>query len=671
VLLIVTFRSEFEPPWVGRHHVTALTLNRLGEREIGALIDRFIGDSALPESVRQDIIERTDGIPLFVEEMTKAVLEAESEGEAGKIAAAFPSAALAVPATLHASLMARLDRLGPAKEIAQIGAVIGRAFPYPLIAAVAQKEETALRSALGRLVLAGLLFRQGLPPHATYLFKHALVQDAAYGTLLREQRRALHAHIAATLESQFAEIAEAQPELLARHYTEAGLIANAASLWGKAGQRSLARSALNEAVEQLSRAIAQLQTLPLNSTIRNEHIKLQVALIPPLINIRGHAAPETREATQRARFLIEQSEGLGEHPDDPLLLFTVLYSSWVANFVAFNGGACRDLAAQFLALAKKDGTAAPLIVGHRMAGMSLSCTGQLSRARAHYDRAIALYDPAEHRPLATRFGQDLRAQNLIQRSLTAWMLGYPKAAQADVRQALMDAREIGQAGTSMVVLCITGMTHVMCGDISAAEAQSNEVIQLAKEKVSPIWGAFGVLNKGCASHLCDRNAEAIQMITDGMAAYRAARATVYLPFFLSHLSLAHACVGQLDDASKSIVEAMTIVEKTRERWCEAEVNRVAGEIALLSINPEAVKAEAYFGRALTVARQQRAKSWELRAATSMAQLWRNQGKRAEARDLLAPVYGWFTEGFDTLDLKQAEALMDELVAAQSDSRSRA
>jgi predicted ATPase len=285
------------------------------------------------------------------------------------------------------------------------------------------------------------------------------------------------------------------------------------------------------------------------------------SLIPPLINIRGHAAPETREATQRAQFLIEQSESLGEHPDDPLLLFAVLYSSWVAKVVEFNGGACRDLAAQFLALAKKEGTAAPLIVGHRMAGMSLSGTGELTRARVHYGKALTLYDPAEHRPLATRFGQDLRVQNLMQRSLTTWMLGYANAAQADVRQALTDAREIGQAGTLMVVLCITGMTHVLCGNFSAVEAQSDEVIQLAKEKVSPIWGAFGTLNKCCASHLCDRNAEAIQMITTGMAAYRATRATIYLPFFLSHLSLAYARVGQLDHGLKSINEAMTTVEK--------------------------------------------------------------------------------------------------------------
>ena len=240
MLLIVTFRPEFEPPWIGRPHVTALTINRLAERDIGAMIDRVVGNKLLPANIRQDIIERTDGIPLFVEEMTKAVLEAESEGAAQRTAAAIPSPTLAVPASLHASLMARLDRLGPAKEVAQIGAAIGREFSHALLAAVVRKPEAELGSALDRLIAAGLLFRQGVPPHATYLFKHALVQDAAYGTLLREPRRALHARIAETLESQFAEIAESQPELLARHCTEAGLIEKAAGLWGKAGQRSLA-----------------------------------------------------------------------------------------------------------------------------------------------------------------------------------------------------------------------------------------------------------------------------------------------------------------------------------------------------------------------------------------------------------------------------------------------
>ena len=284
VLLIVTFRPEFNPPWVGQSHVTSLTLNRLGEREAAAIIARLVGNKELPADVLAEIVERTDGIPLFVEEMTKAVLEAESEGEARRTAAAVPSPALAVPASLHASLMARLDRLGPAKEVAQIGAAIGREFSHALLAAVVRKPEAELGSALDRLIPAGLLFRQGVPPHASYLFKHALVQDAAYGTLLREPRRALHARIAEALESQFAEIAESQPELLARHCTEAGLIEKAAGLWGKAGQRSLARSALVEAAEQLTRALAQIATLPGTPALRREQIKLQVALITPLMS---------------------------------------------------------------------------------------------------------------------------------------------------------------------------------------------------------------------------------------------------------------------------------------------------------------------------------------------------------------------------------------------------
>ena len=397
----------------------------------------------------QDIIERTDGIPLFVEEMTKAVLEAESEGEARRTVAAVPSPALAVPASLHASLMARLDRLGPAKEVAQIGAAIGREFSHALLAAVVRKPEAELGSALDRLMAAGLLFRQGVPPHASYLFKHALVQDAAYGTLLREPRRALHARIAETLESQFADIAENQPELLARHCTEAGLIEKAAGLWGKAGQRSLARSALVEAAEQLTRALAQIAALPATPALRREQIKLQVALINPLIHVKGYAAPETKAAAERARLLIEQAEALGEPPEDPLLLFSVLYGFWVANFVAFNGDVVRELAAQFLALAEKQGATVPLMIGHRLMGIPCCIRGtsrkgeRISIARSRFTILPSIV------PLATRFGQDARVAILSFRSLALWMLGYPDAALADADHALKDAREIGQAATLM------------------------------------------------------------------------------------------------------------------------------------------------------------------------------------------------------------------------------
>jgi predicted ATPase len=387
VLLIVTFRPEFDPPWMGRPHVTTLTINRLTQREVGALIDRVVGNKRLLGSTRQDIIDRTDGIPLFVEEMTKAVLEAQSDSEAQRTVAAVPSPALAVPASLHASLMARLDRLGPAKDVAQIGAAIGREFSHALLAAVVGKPETELASALDRLVTAGLLFRQGVPPYASYLFKHALVQDAAYGTLLREPRRALHARIAAALESQFPEIAESQAELLAHHCSEAGLIEKAAGLWGKAGHQSLMRSALVEASEQLTRALIQIATAPTTAALRREQIRLQVALITPLLHVKGYAAPETKAATERARLLIGQAEALGEPLEDPLLLFTVLYGYWVGKYIAFNGGAMRELAAQFLALAQQNGTSAPLLIAHRIMGISSMCTGDVARARAHFDKS--------------------------------------------------------------------------------------------------------------------------------------------------------------------------------------------------------------------------------------------------------------------------------------------
>jgi class 3 adenylate cyclase/predicted ATPase len=662
VLLIVTFRPEFDPPWVGRPYVTALTINRLAEREVSAMIDRLVGNKLIPANIRQDIIERTDGIPLFIEEMTKAVLEADSQRAAERTIAAAPSPALAVPASLHASLMARLDRLGPAKEVAQIGAAIGREFSHALLAAVVRKPEAELASALDRLIAAGLLFRQGVPPHATYLFKHALVQDAAYGTLLRERRRALHARIAETLEGQFAEIADSQPELLARHCTEAGLIDKAAGLWGKAGQRSLGRSAYVEAIEQLTRALAQIATLPATPALRGEEVTLQVALISPLMYVKGFAAQETKAAAERAHLLIEQAEARGEPPEDPLLLFSVLFGLWNANHEAFNGDVLRELAAQFLDLAEKQGATVPLTVGHRIVATTLVFTGDFPGALAHYDQSLALYDPAEHRPLATRFGQDSRVTVLCWRALASWVFGYPEKAVADTDHGLKDAREIGQAATLMFTLAVISLTHIFCRNYATANAFVDEVIDLADRKGALAWKAAGMMHQGCVWALTGKAADAVQMLISGITAWRSTGATLCMPLHLSSLAKAYSELGQFENAWRSIGEAMTAVETTKESWYEAEVNRVAGEIALKSPEPDAAKAEAYFERALAVAREQQAKSWELRAAMSMARLWRDQGKRQQARDLLAPVYGWFTEGFDTLDLKEAKVLLDGLAS---------
>jgi len=657
-LLSVTFRPEFNPPWVGQSRVTSVTLNRLGEREAAAIIARLVGNKELPADVMAEIVERTDGIPLFVEEMTKAVLE--GEGEARRTVASVPSPALAVPASLHASLMARLDRLGPAKEVAQIGAAIGREFSHALLAAVIGKPEAVLGSALDRLIAAGLLFRQGVPPHASYLFKHALVQDAAYGTLLREPRRALHARIADAIENHFLDIAENQPDLLARHCTEAGLIEKAASLWGKAGQRSLARSALAEAAGQLTRALAQIAVLPATPALRREEIKLQVALITPLIHVKGHAAPETRTAVEKARVLIGKAEALAEHPEDPLLLFSVLYGLWVAKYVAFDGDVLRQLAADFLDLAEKEGATVPLMIGHRLMGMSLLHTGDISQGRAHYDRGVALYSQTEHRLLASRFGQDIRVAILSYRSWTQWILGYPDLGLIDADRALKDAREIGQAATLMYALNVTSLFHMICRNFESTSAEADELVQLADEKGAKLWKALGVLNQGCVLVLTGKASDAVAKLTSGISAFRATGSTIWMPWYQSHLARAYAEIGQFGDAWHQIDEAMSGMEKTKEKWCEAELNRVAGEIALMSPERDAARAEAYFNHALTVARQQQAKSWELRAAMSLARLCRDQENVQQARDLLAPVYRWFTEGVDTRDLKDAKALLDAL-----------
>ncbi len=656
VLLIVTFRPEFNAPWVGQSHVTAVTLNRLTQREVETMIEHLVGNKLLPLTIRQDIVERTDGIPLFVEEMTKALLERDGDAASEKVTAAIPPTASLVPASLQASLMARLDRLGPAKEVAQIGAAIGRSFSYALLSAVVRRPEAELESSLTSLVESGLLFRQG----ANYMFKHALVQDAAYGTLLRKPRRALHGRIAEIIESKFPEVCEREPELLARHCTQAGLIEKSAALWGKAGRRSLERSALVEASEQLSRALTQISELHITPELRREQIQLQVASIMPLMHVKGYAAPETKAAAEQARLLIEEAEALGEAPEDPLLLFSVLNGFWTASFVSFNGNAVRELADQFLTLAKKRRATVPIMIGHRMMGSVLH-RGEFAEGRAHLDRAIELYDPHEHRSLAARFGQDVRVAALSYRSWALWMLGYPEAALADAGRAVEEAREIGQAATLMYALFHALLIHIQCGNFSIAKAQSDELIALASEKGTLFWKALGMLQQGFVLAAQGKTADALRAITFGITEWRSTGSTVFLPSCLSYLASAYTELGQSETAWRCIDEAITAMETTQERWYEAEIYRVAGEIARRQQPaPDLMKAAEYFEHGLAIARAQQAKSWELRLAMSFARLWQDQGKRQEGRNCLASVLNWFTEGFDTLDLRQAKVLLDVL-----------
>jgi len=656
-LLIVTFRPEFDAHWTGESHVTALSLHRLTERQIGALIDCLEDGRQLPEPVRRNIIERTDGIPLFVEEMTKALLEARGEEQQQSISGAAASAAPAVPATLQASLMARLDRLGAAKEVAQIGAALGREFPHSLLAAVAAMPDADLDAALERLVRSGLLFKRGVAPYRTYIFKHALVQDTAYGTLLREPRRALHTRIAGVLESRFPDLVESQPELLARHCTEAGQIDKAAAKWGKAGQQSLARSALVEAMEQLTRAIEQIKRLPDTAALRCDHIRFEVARLNALFHFKGYAALETMAAAERAHQLIEASKALGEAPEDPLLYLPVLYAFWVAKLVAFDSAASLGLSSRFLALASAQPATGPRVVGHQIRGVAVQSLGRLTEAREHYEQALSLYDPTEHRILALHFGQDMRVVVRSRRSQVLWMLGFPDAALSDVELALTEARQFGQAVTLMYALSHVGFALYQCGRFERAEEIAKEGKALAEEKNAPFWKAYGLLNLGCMQVLAGRAPEAIVSINAGLEIRKATGATMWNSFYLSYLALAQAGVGEFESARISISQAIEFLAKSNERWGEVEVHRAAGEIALLAPAPDRSAAESHFSRAVEVASSQQARSWQLRAATSLAKVWLDQGRRDEARDLLAPVCGGFIEGKGTLDLKRAEALL--------------
>jgi predicted ATPase len=447
---------------------------------------------------------------------------------------------------------------------------------------------------------------------------------------------------------------------LARHCAEAGQIEKAATLWGKAGRRSLERSAQVEAVEQFARGVHQIATLPGTSALRSQQIKLQVGLANALYHTKGFSAVETKEAFDYARTMIERAEALGEHVEDPLVLYSILYGFFIAKFIPFDGDAACALATQFLELAAQQKATALIMIGHRLLGTTLLCLGEPAEGLRHLDQASALYEPTAHRSLTTHFGHDVGAATLSLRCLALWLLGYPETALAEINHAINAARETAHAPTLMFALGMTSFTQICCRNYAPGNGQIDECVALAEEKGAVHWKMQAMAHRGCVLALVGKSAEAIQTFSSGIDDWRSIGATVFAPFWLSHLALAYANLRNSDDAWRTLGETMNAIETSKEKWCEAEINRVAGEIALKSPEADTGRAQAYFERALAVAWAQQAKSWELRAAISLARLWCEQGKPLQARDLLAPVYGCFTEGFDTLDLKEAKALLDVL-----------
>jgi class 3 adenylate cyclase/predicted ATPase len=652
VLLIVTFRPEFEPPWIGRPHVTVLTINRLAQREVIAMIDRTIGNKVLSATIRQEIIERTDGIPLFVEEMTKAVLEAGSEGEARRTVAAAASPSLAVPASLHASLMARLDRLGPAKEVAQIGAAIGREFSHALLAGVVCKPEAELGLSLDRLARAGLLFRQGVPPHASYLFKHALVQDAAYGTLLRERRRELHARIAEALEQLFPERASIEPELLAHHFTEAGRAEIAISYWLKAGDRAAERSADEEAVRHLRRGLQMLMTLP-NSTQKDEQeLDFQLALGTPLAAQHGYGNPLVGAARDRAIALCEK---LG----DTQRLLPSLYGQYAYCIASGSIPKALEYSKRCQSLAAHTGDRLARLIAHRAMGVSLLEMGEFEAARVQLEEILAIDKIQMDQSLPALYVTDPHASGLAYLALTLWALGYPDQAVAARQKAIKHALDANHANTSGVVSIYAGaQLSLLLGEMENAKSYVQNLSAQLGSRV-PRWAiSCGQILSGWAIGCAEQPDQGLALIKQGI---RAAEQQVrfHSTHYYSLLAISHARARHMEDSLNAITKAKELVAETGEYFWHADVLRTEGELRLL-FGASAAEAEENFLEAIEAARSQQAKSFELRAAMSMARLFRSQGKRDQARELLAPVYGWFTEGFDTLDLKEAKALLDEL-----------
>lgn len=653
-MLVVVFRPEFQPPWIGRPHVVSLRLDRLTDPEIGALVDSLQGARCLAANIRREIVERSDGLPLFAEEITRAVLDAQAGGEMGA-----PSASQ-VPASLQASLTARLDRAGEAKEIAQIAAAIGREIDHPLLAAVAGKPESELEAALGRLVRAGLLTQQGVAPKATYHFKHSLIRDAAYAALLREPKRALHTRIAQALESRFLDVVASRPEVLARHCTEAGLFEKAARFWGIAGQQSLARSAFVEAAAQLKQALTALEGLPGTTALRRDQLNLQIALLNTLYAFKGFAAPEAKAAMERARTLVEQARSLGEPIESPLEIYSILYGSWIANLIAFNGDAALELARQSLAFAESDNDPAALVLANDNMGISLLATGSPEESRLRLDRAINYGRKVEPNAFIALVGSDVRLNCQAYRALAMWLLGYPDAALDDAQNAIAGARERNHPATLLLVLSVASQTQFLCGRFGVVTAQANELQALSTAKDLKFYQAIAVYSRGMSEAFVGSASAAVEMITAGDAAYRQTGATLQAPLRISALAFAYARLGEFGLAHERLGDALKHVETSKERWYEADVHRIAGEIVLMVPERDARQSQAFFERALSIARSQMARSLELRAATSLARLWRDQGRQAEARGLLAPVYGWFSEGLDTRDLIEAKSLLEEL-----------
>ena len=659
LLVVLTHRQEFQPKWGSHGHVTALSLSKLTRAQSGAIVSKLSSAKALPAGLLDQILRKTDGVPLYVEELTKSILESGELKDAGDhFDYAGAARTVTIPATLRDSLTARLDRSPAAKEIAQIGAAIGREFSYELIAAVAPHTQTDLDSALNQLTESGLAFRRGAPPEATYTFKHALVQDAAYDSLLKSRRQELHARIARVIEDRFASLKTTEPEVLAHHLTAAGLAQDAIPLWRTAGELALKRMGLTEAISHLDKGLELIATLPRSSARDASELRLRTLLGTAWQALKGWAAQEVWTSLHPAIALAQSLER-----NEALL--PILFGLWVNVLTQGRVAESHDWAKQILATGASNSDPDMLMYGHLAALGTNLFLGQLVTSREHFNHVLALYDENKHRYLADIFNHDPRTMASVYATHVIWMLGYPDEAArlSDAKDA--HACQRGHPFDRSWALCWgAGVFDYRCEpDTLLEHAQAAE--RLGREHSMPfVWSCLAPLHYGAALIRKGNFAQGLALLKPALAIFEANGCRVTSPFHECHLAEATACLGDLDGAMNIVEATIAQVEHPgrEERVHYAEILRLKGWI--LSLKGDSRGAEQNYLASLDWARRQQAKSWELRTSTSLARLWQEQHKRKEAYDLLRPVYRWFTEGFDTNDLKTAKSLLEELESQQ-------
>ncbi|WP_179138070.1 adenylate/guanylate cyclase domain-containing protein [Candidatus Entotheonella palauensis] len=658
ILNVLVFRPEFVPPWPPQSHMTPITLNRLERGHIEALVRRLTGDKRLPREVEAHLITRTDGVPLYVEELTKMLLESgllKEEDEQYVLSGVLSSAS--IPATLQDSLMARLDRLPEVREVAQLGSVLGREFDYEMLQALAVFDDSTLQAGLHQLVSHDLLYQRGRLPHATYLFRHVLIRDAAYQSLLRRTRQQYHQRIADTLQARFPDTVETRPEFVAYHFTEAGNPSQAATFWLLAGQRAVQRSAHAEGIAHLQQGIEEVTLLPETPERAQRELTFQTALAPALMVTKGYRSADAKEAYRRVRDLCTQ---LGETRELP----SALAGLWLIHATLGDRQGTRQLADQLLSLGQRTQDPWALIMGHFTRGITLRSVGELSQARTHFEGLLAIYDAEKHHTLSTStYGTDVGLLTMTLYGWMLWLLGYPDQGRYWSAQALSQAQTLSHPYSLARVLDRCTFERHCRRESRMVLEHAEAAIALATERGFTQILSNAPMMRGWALVMQGQGETGLDQIHQTLAANRAAGIRDQSSYYLSLLAEAYEVTGQVDEGLAALEEALRFMNQDRMRFHEAEVYRLKGELLLKSTGEASIAEmtpENCFQRALDVARRQEAKSWELRAATSLARLWQTQGKRQEAHDLLVPVYRWFTEGFETADLQEAKGLLEAL-----------